>query len=92
MCIDDLNSASEGSEIETALLNAIAVWGIGRGLDNITGSLVTREGFYENLVRWYRNRGLSVQNGWLVGESRVVRDRTLEILAAHGVSLNIHKS
>lgn len=92
MCIDDLNSVSEGHGVGSALLYAVALWGLSLGLANITGSVVTREGFYGNLERWYDRRGLSVQNGWLVGESRVVRDRTLEILAAHGVSLNIHKS
>ncbi|MBP9702112.1 hypothetical protein KBD69_00345 [Candidatus Woesebacteria bacterium] len=89
MCIDDLNSVSEGNGAGTALLNAIAVWGMSRGLDKITGSVVTRDGFYEALVKWYGKRGLSVQNGWLVGETSEVRDMTAEILHAHNVEYKI---
>lgn len=85
MCIDDLNSVSEGRGVGTALLHAAVVWGMSLGLENITGSVVTREGFYDNLEKWYGKRGLDVQNGWLVGQSNVVRDQTEKILSVHNV-------
>lgn len=91
MCIDDLNSVSEGNGAGTALLNAIAVWGMSRGLDKITGSVVTRDGFYEALVKWYGKRGLSVQNGWLVGTTREVGQKTSRILESRRITYSIAK-
>ena len=89
MCIDDLNSVNERSGVGTVLLHATVCWGIEMGARSITGSVVTRDGFYKSLVQWYDKRGLSVQNGWLVGETNIVRARLDRVISKRDLHYDI---